>query len=102
MYILLQFIIVVVLFFSVGYLSWWFTEDKDIGHIPEFLNFRPFICRKCLTFWLLVGIYVALGISFELWVVLVAGAVLAILNAIAMTINEKNKTVKIENDNVYL
>lgn len=95
MYHLLQFIGVVIIFIISNWLTWWLTEDKDEGHIPEFLNFKPFVCRKCLTFWLLIGIYIALGICLKLWVVLIAGILLAILNAIAMHINEKNKTVKI-------
>lgn len=92
--ILFEFILVGIIFFSTGYFSWYVTEKKRC--IPEFLEYKPFECRLCLTFWLLVGIYLALGISFKLWVVLIAGIILAILNAIAMYINQKNKTIKIE------
>ena len=92
MYLLFQFILTGIIFFAVGYFSWWFTE-KD--NVPEFLEYKPFQCRLCLTFWLLVGIYLALGISFKLWVVLIAGILLSILNAIAMYINQKNKTIKL-------
>lgn len=92
MYLLFQFILVGIIFFGVGYFSWWFTE-KD--NVPEFLEYRPFQCRLCLTFWLLVAIYLVLGVSFKLWVVLISGIILAILNAIAMYINQKNKTIKI-------
>lgn len=92
MFYLIQFLIVGIIFFITGYFSWWFTEK---GNVPEFLEYKPFECRLCLTFWLLVAAYVALGISFELWVVLIAGIALAILNAIAMYINQKNKTIKI-------
>lgn len=92
MYLLFQFILTGIIFFAVGYFSWWFTE-KD--NVPEFLEYKPFQCRLCLTFWLLVGIYLALGISFELWVVLIVGVILAALNAIAMHYEQKNKTIKI-------
>lgn len=93
MYLLFQFIGVFIIFFITGYFTWWFTE-KD--HVPEFLEYKPFQCRLCLTFWLLVGIYIALGISFKLWVVLIAGCILAILNALAMWVNQKYNTISIE------
>ena len=93
MWILFEFILTGIIFFAVGYFSWWFTE-KD--KVPNFLDFRPFSCRLCLNFWLLVAIYVALGISFNLWVMLIAGVILAILNAIAMWVNQRNKTIKLE------
>lgn len=92
MEILIQFIAVFIIFLVVSYFTWWFTE-KD--NVPEFLEYKPFQCRLCLTFWLLVGIYIAIGISFKLWVVLIAGLILAILNAGAMWINQKNRTIKI-------
>lgn len=104
MYILFQFLLVGIIFFVVGYISWWFTE-KDDGHVPEFLDFKPFSCRMCLTFWSLVAVYIALGIGFKMWVVLIGGIVLAILNAIAMYVNQKQKTIKISdlnNDNKIL
>lgn len=90
--LLFQFIGVYLIFILVNYFSWWFTE-KD--NVPEFLKYKPFECRLCLTFWLLVGIYIALGISFKLWVVLIVGIILAIMNAIAMWIDQRQKTVKI-------
>lgn len=93
MWILIEFIITGIIFFAVGYFSWWLTE-KD--KVPNFLDFKPFSCRLCLNFWLLVAIYIALGISFNLWVMLIAGVILAILNAIAMWVNQRNKTIKLE------
>lgn len=92
MEILIQFIAVFIIFLVVSYFTWWFTE-KD--NVPEFLEYKPFQCRLCLTFWLLVGIYIAIGISFKLWVVLITGVILAIMNAIAMWVNQKEKTIKI-------
>jgi len=92
MEILIQFIAVFIIFLVVSYFTWWFTE-KD--NVPEFLEYKPFQCRLCLTFWLLVGIYIAIGISFKLWVVLITGVILAIMNAIAMWVNQKNRTIKI-------
>lgn len=93
MEILIEFILVGLIFLIVSYFTWWFTEK---GKVPEFLDYKPFQCRLCLTYWLLTGIYVAIGISFKLWIVLIAGVILAGLNAIAMKINQKNKTITIE------
>ena len=89
---LLQFVAVFLIFLAISYFTWWFTQ-KD--NVPEFLQYKPFQCRLCLTFWLLVAIYIAIGISFKLWIVLIAGVLLAILNAIAMWVNQKSKTIKI-------
>lgn len=91
MYLLFQFIIVFIIFIAVSYFTWWFTN----GHVPEFMDYKPWKCNLCLSYWLLTGIYVALGVSFELWVVLIAGVILAALNAIAMKVNQKNKTISI-------
>lgn len=93
MWLLIEFIAVFLIFLIVSYFTWWFTE-KD--NVPEFLEYKPFQCRLCLTFWLLVGIYIAIGISFKLLIVLIAGVILAILNAIAMWVHQKNNTIKIE------
>ena len=93
MFYFIQFLIVGLIFFITGYFSWWVTEKNKV---PSFLDYQPFKCNKCLEFWLLVGLYITLGISFSLWVVLIAGIVLAILNAIAMWVNEKNKTISVD------
>lgn len=93
MCLLLQFIGVFILFILTNWFTWWFTE-KD--NVPDFLDYKPFKCRLCLTFWLLVGIYIAVGISYNLWIVVIVGIILAILNAAAMWYNQKNKTIKIE------
>ena len=89
---LFQFIGVIIIFLLSNWFTWWFTEK---GNVPDFLDFKPFSCRLCLTFWLLVGIYIAIGISFKLWVVLIAGVILAALNAGAMWVNQKKKTIKL-------
>ena len=93
MYLLFQFIGVFIIFFIINYVVWYITE-KDKVH--EFLQYKPFICRLCATLWSLVAIYIAIGISLKLWVVLIAGLILAILNALAMWVNQKQRTIIIE------
>lgn len=91
--ILLQFIGIFIIFFATSYATWYVTERQLV---PEFLDYKPFQCRTCLTFWSLVAIYVGMGITFQLWIALIGGIVLAILNAIAMYIDQKNKTIKLD------
>ena len=92
MYLLFQFIGAFIIFFIINYVVWYITE-KD--KVPEFLQYKPWSCRLCATLWALVTVYIAIGISFKLWVVLITGVILAIMNAIAMWVNQKEKTIKI-------
>lgn len=93
MNILIQFILVLVIFLSISYGAWFITEKNKV---PEFLDYRPFSCHICLTTWSLAAVYIALGISFKWWVLLITGIIVTILNAIALKINEKEKTVSID------
>lgn len=90
--IILQFAIIPVVFLAVRYMSYYITEVKGL---PEWLDYKPFNCNLCLTFWSLVAIYLALWFAFGLTYTGVAGMVLAGMNALAMWIDQRNKTVKI-------
>ena len=91
--ILLQFIGIFIVFFATSYATWYVTE-KEL--VPEFLDYKPFQCRTCLTFWSLVVIYVGMGLIFKLWIALIGGIVLAILNAVAMVVHQKNNTISVK------
>ena len=85
---LIEFIAGVAATFAVLWLTWMAVERYDI--IPPFLQFRPYNCRTCLTFWLTVGLAVTAALAG--W--LVAGvtmAVMAVLNGIAMHIDDKDR-----------
>lgn len=88
-----EFILLLLIFLSVNYGAYWLTEVRGL---PEWLQYKPFNCRLCLTFWSLMGIYIALGLSFSCLVILIGGCILAILNAIAMYIDQKQKTVHLD------
>ena len=90
---LIEFGLVLLIFLVISYGAYWITEKKGL---PEWLQYKPFQCRLCLTFWSLVGVYSAIWVSFSCYIIGVVGILLAILNAIAMYIDQKNKTVKIE------
>lgn len=90
---LIEFGLVLLIFLVISYGAYWLTEVRGL---PEWLQYKPWICRMCLTFWSLVGVYSAIWVSFSCYIIGVVGILLAILNAIAMYIDQKNKTVKIE------
>ena len=75
-----------------------FMVDKWVNqkNYPKWLDYKPFNCELCATFWSLLTIYLTVGLVFGLWWTMIGGFILAVLNAIAMHIDQKNKTIKIE------
>lgn len=90
---ILQFIVILAVFFPVKYLTWRITNEWGL---PEWLRYKPWECELCLCFWLLVGIYTAILFSFSWLYTGIGGIILAVLNAIAMYVDQRNKTIKIE------
>lgn len=90
---ILQILLVIFIFLVVKYLTWKTIEDWGI---PRWLDYKPFSCYLCFTFWSLLSVFLAIGCVFKFYVTLVVGLVLTVLNAIAMWIDQKNKTIKIE------
>ena len=88
-----EFIIAFLLYFTVLIAAYYATEEM---RMPEWLQFPPFHCRKCLTFWSLIISSIVLGLSFELYVMMATVIILASLTAISMHVDQKNKTVRIE------
>lgn len=89
---LFQFALILIIFFPVNYGAYWLTEVKGL---PEWLQYRPWTCRLCLCFWSLIGIYTAIWVSFACYIAGIGGIMLAILNALAMYIHQRNNTIKI-------
>lgn len=92
MFNLLQVILILALFIPVRYIAYQVTE---VWGLPVWLNYKPWNCKLCLTFWSLLAVYLVVGLIFKLWITLGGGIALAILNAAAMYIDQKNKTIKI-------
>lgn len=92
MQILFEFIFVFVIFFTVNYGAYYITEKMGL---PIWLQYKPFECRLCLTFWSLVFIYSAIWLSFSCLYLGIIGNLLASMNALAMWINQRNKTIKL-------
>ena len=93
MIIVLQILLILVVFTYVKYAAYWITEVKGL---PDWLNYKPWNCTLCLTFWMLIATYVTIWLAFACLYTGVGGIILAILNAIAMLIDQKKKTIKAE------
>ena len=89
---MLQVILIFVLFIPIRYLAWKVTEEWGL---PEWLQYKPWNCKLCFTFWSLLATYLSIGLIFNLYITLIGGIALAIMNALAMWIDQRNKTVKI-------
>lgn len=89
---LFEFVIAFIMYFVIVYGAYYVTEVK---RLPEWLQFPPFECRKCLTFWsnFIAGLVV--GLSFSLYITMITVFVMAILTAISMHIDQKRKTISI-------
>jgi hypothetical protein len=87
-----EFMAVIIIFLIVSYGAYYITEVKGL---PIWLQYKQFECRMCLTFWSLIGIYSAIWASFSCLIIGVVGILLAVLNAIAMYIDQRNKTIKL-------
>lgn len=72
--------------------SYYITEVKGV---PKWLEFKPFICFRCLSFWSLLIGYICWFTIFgcQHYTFLIGGVILSILSAIAMTIDEKKRTI---------
>lgn len=91
MELFIQFILIPIIFIPMMFIAyWWTSKDRD------FLAYLPFKCFKCLSFWSLLFAYTSIGFSFELYVTLIGGYIMTVLNTVAIIIHEKNNTVTIE------
>ena len=89
---ILQVILILAIFLPVRWVCWKITEEWGV---PEMIDYRPWNCKLCLTFWSLLATYLTVGLIFQIYITLIGGIVLTVLNAVAMYIDQKNKTIKI-------
>lgn len=89
---ILQVILILAIFLPVRWVCWKITEEWGV---PEMIDYRPWNCKLCLTFWSLLATYLAVGLIFQIYITLIGGIVLTVLNAVAMYVDQKNKTIKI-------
>lgn len=91
-----QLLAMLVIFIATKYMTYNITE---VWGLPKWLQYKPFVCNTCLTFWSLVAIYTTLLIIGYTWLG-ISGLIMAVLNAIAMYIDQKQKTESINNYHV--
>ena len=87
-----EFIFAFIMYVAVVMAAYYATE---VYVLPKWLRFPPFHCRKCLTFWSNISAALIIGLSFELYWFMGLLVILGILTAIAMTVEQKNKTIKV-------
>ena len=92
---IIQVLMVFVLFFPIKYLCWKITE---VWGLPQWLEYEPWVCKKCLSFWSLLACFVAVGLLFHFWITMAVGLILTVLDTIAVMVDQKRKTIKIDYD----
>ena len=89
---ILQVILILAMFIIIRWFAWKVTE---VWGLPEWLQYKPWNCKICLTFWSLLATYLSIGLIFNLYITLIGGIGLAVMNALAMWIDQKNKTIRL-------
>ena len=76
----------------VGVVIGWYIPDK----IKPFslLDFYPFICRKCLTTWLLLILYAVIAILLSDWIFGVLGAIMTAMTGFALWYTDNERMEK--------
>ena len=81
-------------FFAVwiaGLVIGWYIPDKKHPQPFSLLDFYPFICRKCLTTWLLLILYAVGAILLSDWIFGVLGAVMTAMTGFALWYTERER-----------
>ena len=89
---MIELILVLIIFLVVKETAWWLTEE---GKIPRYLNYKPWICYKCLGFWSLLATYAAAWYVFDFQLTAIVGGILTILDTIALILHER-QTISLE------
>ena len=93
-FIIIQLVAVLVTLICVKFAAWQLTENME----PlEFLNYKPYVCRLCLGFWLQMLIYSAFGALLYLPIYMYVGWIVATLDAIAYWLHIRKNTESINN-----
>lgn len=89
--VIAQLLAMLVIFLATKYFTFQLAE---VLGLPKWLDYKPWNCALCSCFWSLVAIYTTLLILGYTWLG-ISGLILAVLNAIAMYINQKRKTIDV-------
>lgn len=72
----------------------WYIPDKYHPKPFSLLDFYPFICRKCLTTWLLLILYVVIAIILSDWIFGVLGVIMTAMTGFALWYTERERMNK--------
>lgn len=86
-------VVSVLIGYSLGYLL---TESKYRLPNKGLFNFEAFQCRKCLSFHISWVISTTISLLFADWYMLIIGVVFAFMLFIGLKIDQKKKTVLLE------
>lgn len=89
---MIEYITAFVAFFAILLFAWLVVEKWQL--IPSWLDYKPFSCKKCLSFW--AGI--ATSVAFCLigwWIAGITLILLSTLNSVAVILDERNNGFKL-------
>lgn len=92
---MIQLILVLAIFFPTKWVCWKITE---VWGLPTFLDYMPWVCRKCLSFWSLTALYLVCGLICHLWLTMAVGLILTALDTVAVIVDQRRKTMKVDVD----
>ena len=75
----------------VGLVIGWYIPDKKHPKPFSLLDFYPFICRKCLTTWLLLILYTVSAILLSDWIFGMFGIVMTAMTGFALYYTERER-----------
>lgn len=87
----------IITFFAIwiaGLVIGWYIPDKKHPKPFSLLDFYPFICRKCLTTWLLLILYAVGAILLSDWIFGVLGAIMTAMTGYALWYTERERMKK--------
>lgn len=90
---ILQVLLVIVIFILIKWICYKITE---VWGLPTFLDYMPYSCRKCLSFWSLTACFIACGLLLHLWITMAVGCVLTVLDTIAVIVDQRKKTIHLD------
>ena len=89
--------IFLVLSIFIGYtLGWYFTEKNRLADKHPLFEFEAFECRQCLSFHIAWVTSTIISLIFGDWIMAVIGIAMAFIMYFGIKIDQKHKTIKIE------
>ena len=78
----------------VGLVIGWYISEKKHPKPFSLLDFYPFMCRKCLTTWLMLIMYVVGAILLSDWIFGLLGGIMTAMTGFALWYTEEERMDK--------